>query len=77
MHRLEGTINQYTGDGVMALFGAPIALEDGPRRAVQAALDIQRALRDYGRALEAERGSQRATCASGCTPASSVVGSHR
>ena len=34
VHRFEGTINQYTGDGVMALFGAPIAHEDGPRRAV-------------------------------------------
>ena len=56
VHRLGGTINQYTGDGVMALFGAPQALEDGPRRAVQAALDIQRALRDYSRELDAERG---------------------
>jgi class 3 adenylate cyclase len=56
VHRFEGTINQYTGDGVMALFGAPIAHEDGPRRAVHAALGIQRALRDYARALEAERG---------------------
>ena len=56
VHNLEGTINQYTGDGVMALFGAPTALEDGPRRAVQAALDIQRSLRDYNRTLEAERG---------------------
>ena len=36
-HRLEGTINQYTGDGIMALFGAPIAHEDSPRRAVHAA----------------------------------------
>src|SRR5213594_2192050 len=36
VHRFEGTINQYTGDGVMALFGAPIAHEDGPRRAVHA-----------------------------------------
>jgi hypothetical protein len=33
VHRLEGTINQYTGDGVMALFGAPIGHEDGPRSA--------------------------------------------
>src|SRR5262249_17314523 len=30
VHRFEGTINQYTGDGVMALFGAPIAHEDAP-----------------------------------------------
>ncbi|HET8533227.1 MAG TPA: zinc ribbon domain-containing protein, partial [Methylomirabilota bacterium] len=36
VHRFEGTINQYTGDGVMALFGAPIAHEDSPRRAVHA-----------------------------------------
>src|SRR5205814_4074279 len=56
VHRFEGTINQYTGDGVMALFGAPIAHEDGPRRAVHAALGIQQALREYGRELQAERG---------------------
>jgi class 3 adenylate cyclase/tetratricopeptide (TPR) repeat protein len=56
VHRFEGTINQYTGDGVMALFGAPIAHEDGPRRAVHAALAIQRALREYGRQVQAERG---------------------
>jgi class 3 adenylate cyclase len=30
VHRFEGTINQYTGDGIMALFGAPIAHEDTP-----------------------------------------------
>src|SRR5215510_13950080 len=47
VHRFEGTINQYTGDGVMALFGAPLAHEDSPRRAVHAALGIQRAVRDY------------------------------
>src|SRR5207302_5712748 len=56
VHRFEGTINQYTGDGVMALFGAPIAHEDSPRRAVHAALGIQRALRDYAKELESERG---------------------
>jgi class 3 adenylate cyclase/tetratricopeptide (TPR) repeat protein len=56
VHRFEGTINQYTGDGVMALFGAPIAHEDAPRRAVHAALAIQRALRDYSRELEGAGG---------------------
>src|SRR5712691_1280487 len=56
VHRFEGTINQYTGDGVMALFGAPIAHEDGPRRAVHAALGIQRAVRDYSLELQAQRG---------------------
>ena len=38
----EGTVNEMTGDGIMALFGAPIALEDGPQRAVCAALDVQK-----------------------------------
>jgi hypothetical protein len=32
VHRFEGTVNQYTGDGIMALFGAPIAHEDRARR---------------------------------------------
>src|SRR6266849_5035197 len=56
VHRFEGTINQYTGDGIMALFGAPIGHEDSPRRAVHAALGIQRALRDYAKELESQRG---------------------
>src|SRR5207253_2589566 len=56
VHRFEGTINQYTGDGIMALFGAPIAHEDGPRRAVHAALGMQQALRDHSQQLQAERG---------------------
>ena len=56
VHRFEGTINQYTGDGVMALFGAPIAHEDSARRAVHAALGIQRALSAYSGRLQAERG---------------------
>jgi predicted ATPase/class 3 adenylate cyclase len=56
IHRLEGTINQYRGDGVMALFGAPIAHEDGPRRAVHAALGIQRALGEYADELEGAYG---------------------
>lgn len=58
VHAVEGTINQFTGDGVMALFGAPIALEDAPRRAVAAALAIQRALEpldERAQALHGER----------------------
>jgi class 3 adenylate cyclase/tetratricopeptide (TPR) repeat protein len=42
VHELEGTVNQMTGDGVMALFGAPIALEDAPQRALRAAVSIHR-----------------------------------
>ena len=38
VHRYEGTVNQYTGDGIMALFSAPIAHEDHPQRALLAAL---------------------------------------
>jgi class 3 adenylate cyclase len=38
VHRFEGTVNQYTGDGIMALFGAPLAHEDHAQRACYAAL---------------------------------------
>src|SRR5437899_2277916 len=56
VHRFEGTINQYTGDGVMALFGAPIAHEDSPRRAAPAALGSQHALRDRFGEVKTGRG---------------------
>ena len=45
VHRYEGTINQFLGDGVMALFGAPIAHEDHAARALSAALAINQNLR--------------------------------
>lgn len=47
IHRYEGTINQYLGDGIMALFSAPIAYEDHAQRAILAALGIHRALKGY------------------------------
>ncbi len=54
IHRYEGTINQFTGDGIMAIFGAPVAHEDHAQRACYASLAIQKALRDYARNLKKE-----------------------
>jgi class 3 adenylate cyclase/tetratricopeptide (TPR) repeat protein len=47
VHRYEGTVNQVMGDGIMALFGAPIAHEDHAVRACYAALAMQEAIRSY------------------------------
>ncbi|HEY0974461.1 MAG TPA: adenylate/guanylate cyclase domain-containing protein [Solimonas sp.] len=56
VHRYEGTINQYTGDGVMALFGAPRALEDHASRAAYAALEIQATVRQFADELRLREG---------------------
>jgi class 3 adenylate cyclase/predicted ATPase len=42
VHDYDGTVNEMTGDGIMALFGAPIALEDAPERSIRSALAIHR-----------------------------------
>jgi class 3 adenylate cyclase len=52
--RFGGTVNQFTGDGVMALFGAPVAQEDHARRACEAALAMRRELRLFALATRAE-----------------------
>jgi class 3 adenylate cyclase/tetratricopeptide (TPR) repeat protein len=56
VHRFEGTVNQYTGDGIMALFGAPIAHEDHAQRACYAALHLREELRPYADELRISRG---------------------
>src|SRR2546428_4278880 len=61
VHRFEGTVNQYTGDGIMALFGAPIAHEDHAQRACYAALHLRDELRRFAQELRRERGLDVAT----------------
>jgi class 3 adenylate cyclase/tetratricopeptide (TPR) repeat protein len=56
VHRFEGTVNQYTGDGIMALFGAPIAHEDHAQRACYAALYLRDTLRAYADELRRTQG---------------------
>jgi class 3 adenylate cyclase len=56
VHRFEGTVNQYTGDGIMALFGAPIAHEDHAQRACYAALHLREELSHYAEELKRTQG---------------------
>jgi class 3 adenylate cyclase len=56
VHRYEGTVNQVLGDGIMALFGAPIAHEDHALRACYAALALQNAIRTYADAVRRTHG---------------------
>jgi class 3 adenylate cyclase len=56
VHRFEGTVNQYTGDGIMALFGAPIGHEDHAQRACYAALHLSDRLRQYADELRIDPG---------------------
>lgn len=56
VHRYEGYVASFTGDGIMALFGAPIAHEDSARRAVASALGMQRSLAQFTAEMEQSRG---------------------
>jgi class 3 adenylate cyclase len=56
VHRYEGTVNQVLGDGIMALFGAPVAHEDHAVRACYAALAMQAAMRRYAEEMRRSHG---------------------
>jgi class 3 adenylate cyclase/tetratricopeptide (TPR) repeat protein len=56
VHRYEGTVNQVMGDGIMALFGAPIAHEDHAVRACYAALAMQGAVKQYAAEVQRAKG---------------------
>jgi class 3 adenylate cyclase/tetratricopeptide (TPR) repeat protein len=55
VHDYEGTVNEMTGDGIMALFGAPIALEDAPQRAIRSALAIHREMAKFTDKMKREK----------------------
>ena len=52
----EGTVNEMTGDGIMALFGAPIALEDASQRAIRSAMAIHREMTRFNERTRQEKG---------------------
>ncbi len=56
VHELEGTVNSFTGDGIMAIFGAPIAHEDHARRACLAALKLQQDVAVFGEEIQRAHG---------------------
>jgi class 3 adenylate cyclase/tetratricopeptide (TPR) repeat protein len=55
VHDYDGTVNEMTGDGIMALFGAPIALEDASQRAIRSSLAIHRELAKFSDRLKQEK----------------------
>jgi class 3 adenylate cyclase len=72
IERHGGTVNQFVGDEIMALFGVPLARRDDPRRAVAAALELHAAVDRLDRPNWARRPAGRA---SACTPASTPASS--
>ena len=55
IHDYEGTVNELRGDGVLALFGAPIALEDAPQRAIRSALAMHREMTKFSETIKDEK----------------------
>jgi class 3 adenylate cyclase/tetratricopeptide (TPR) repeat protein len=54
VHDYEGTVNEMTGDGIVALFGAPIALEDAPQRAIRSAIAVHREMAKFNDRIKQE-----------------------
>jgi class 3 adenylate cyclase/tetratricopeptide (TPR) repeat protein len=55
VHDFEGTVNEMTGDGIMALYGAPITLEDAPQRAIRSSLGIHREMAKFNDRMGQEK----------------------
>jgi class 3 adenylate cyclase len=68
-----GTVQTFTGDGIMAVFGAPVALEDAPLRACRASIAILQRLKEAGPELQAKHGL-RAQMRIGLNTGAAVVG---
>ena len=64
VHRYDGYVVQSTGDGIFALFGAPVAHEDHPQRALYAALRMQEDLKRYADTPARATGRRQSPCAS-------------
>ncbi len=56
VHDYEGVVNEMTGDGIMALFGAPIALEDAPQKAVRTAYAIHKKMAKFSERMKLKKG---------------------
>ena len=74
VHDYEGTVNELTGDGIMALFGAPIALEDAPQRAIRTALAIHQEINKISDRIKQEKGIPTLKMRIGIHTGSVVVG---
>jgi len=74
VHDYEGTVNELTGDGIMALFGAPIALEDAPQRAIRSALSIHREITRFTDTIGDKAGTPRIKMRIGINTGPVVVG---
>ncbi len=71
IHDYEGTVNELRGDGVLALFGAPIALEDAPQRAIRSALAMHREMTKFSETIKVKRKFLPFCCGSASTLARS------